>query len=580
MKKLLFFFLIFCAASTQAQQLAGPSGYGNQFDRLAANLFFKIPVLPDTTCNLVESVKNGTCDGALMILQSDSLLYMHIGPAATGFWKAVGAAPDLSGYVQLTQLNDTLINFLRKTDTHIYIANATGAESAQNASIWLNGPILATQASFAGNVVAAPASTNSHVPTWGQVKDSLSAQTLETTTAKGNTTSYDIYMDYPSQGRYRFMVSGNAVNRIYSMASGGGAFRPMWIGSGGLVISDIAGSLVGHNGVDALQVQGSGKFVGPVQVAAATADEHAIRLGQFWQQKLTPLLTEPATPVQPTDSLPQAIGKLQSQINAQDGLSIKNQYSSPQDANGWIQGAFKIQSLLKKDRLWLQRGVYDTSFAIVSFQNTAGDIVANMGLGREDMLNHLDLINLVAGFNIAHNDTSALTVGNQTLLTSSIHTGHKLGRWLYTNAANPYTYFNSFSNYTRTINIRGSLGVDSLFASNSNITLDHVTSNNQNSTNAIRVTGFGVPNRTGAGVEIGYTSGEGYVQSYNPGVDYTPLNITSSDTKFTGPVRILSPYVPTSTADSNGAIGQIGYDDSYLYIKTSAGWKRATLSTF
>lgn len=112
-------------------------------------------------------------------------------------------------------------------------------------------------------------------------KDSLAVQTLETVTSKGNTTPYDIYMDYPSQGRFRWNVSNNALNRIYSMESGGGAFRPMWIGSGGLVISDIAGSLVGHNGVDALQVQGTGKFNGTVQVAAATADEHAVRLGQL-----------------------------------------------------------------------------------------------------------------------------------------------------------------------------------------------------------------------------------------------------------------------------------------------------------
>ena len=39
-------------------------------------------------------------------------------------------------------------------------------------------------------------------------------------------------------------------------------------------------------------------------------------------------------------------------------------------------------------------------------------------------------------------------------------------------------------------------------------------------------------------------------------------------------------YTPTSTADANGATGDIAYDDSYIYIKTSAGWKRSALSTF
>jgi len=37
---------------------------------------------------------------------------------------------------------------------------------------------------------------------------------------------------------------------------------------------------------------------------------------------------------------------------------------------------------------------------------------------------------------------------------------------------------------------------------------------------------------------------------------------------------------PSSTADSIGNAGDIRYDDDYIYIKTSAGWKRSALSTF
>lgn len=37
---------------------------------------------------------------------------------------------------------------------------------------------------------------------------------------------------------------------------------------------------------------------------------------------------------------------------------------------------------------------------------------------------------------------------------------------------------------------------------------------------------------------------------------------------------------PTGTADASGTQGDIRYDDSYMYIKTSAGWKRTALSTF
>ncbi len=39
-------------------------------------------------------------------------------------------------------------------------------------------------------------------------------------------------------------------------------------------------------------------------------------------------------------------------------------------------------------------------------------------------------------------------------------------------------------------------------------------------------------------------------------------------------------YTPTGTADATGATGEIAYDDDYIYVKTSAGWARAALSTF
>jgi hypothetical protein len=45
-------------------------------------------------------------------------------------------------------------------------------------------------------------------------------------------------------------------------------------------------------------------------------------------------------------------------------------------------------------------------------------------------------------------------------------------------------------------------------------------------------------------------------------------------------LRIRTPYTPTGTADTNGNTGDIGWDDNYLYVKTSAGWKRAALSTW
>jgi hypothetical protein len=45
-------------------------------------------------------------------------------------------------------------------------------------------------------------------------------------------------------------------------------------------------------------------------------------------------------------------------------------------------------------------------------------------------------------------------------------------------------------------------------------------------------------------------------------------------------LRLRTSYTPASTSDTNGSIGDVSWDDNYLYIKTTGGWKRAALSTF
>ncbi|MVM35283.1 hypothetical protein GO755_35000, partial [Spirosoma sp. HMF4905] len=39
-------------------------------------------------------------------------------------------------------------------------------------------------------------------------------------------------------------------------------------------------------------------------------------------------------------------------------------------------------------------------------------------------------------------------------------------------------------------------------------------------------------------------------------------------------LRLETSYTPTSTADTNGAVGQVAWDANYVYVKTTAGWKR------
>ncbi len=45
-------------------------------------------------------------------------------------------------------------------------------------------------------------------------------------------------------------------------------------------------------------------------------------------------------------------------------------------------------------------------------------------------------------------------------------------------------------------------------------------------------------------------------------------------------LRVRTSYTPTGTADPNGNVGDIAWDDNYFYVKTSAGWKRAALTTW
>jgi hypothetical protein len=45
-------------------------------------------------------------------------------------------------------------------------------------------------------------------------------------------------------------------------------------------------------------------------------------------------------------------------------------------------------------------------------------------------------------------------------------------------------------------------------------------------------------------------------------------------------LRLRNSYTPFNSYDPNGSVGDIAWDDNYLYVKTSEGWKRAALSSF
>lgn len=57
---------------------------------------------------------------------------------------------------------------------------------------------------------------------------------------------------------------------------------------------------------------------------------------------------------------------------------------------------------------------------------------------------------------------------------------------------------------------------------------------------------------------------------------------TSIEEKCINPLESImkTKYTPIGTNDSNGTIGDITYDNNYIYIKTDEGWKRSALETW
>lgn len=43
-------------------------------------------------------------------------------------------------------------------------------------------------------------------------------------------------------------------------------------------------------------------------------------------------------------------------------------------------------------------------------------------------------------------------------------------------------------------------------------------------------------------------------------------------------LRLMQNYTPTGSRDTNGDVGCIAWDNNYLYIKVSTGWKRTALT--
>jgi len=75
-----------------------------------------------------------------------------------------------------------------------------------------------------------------------------------------------------------------------------------------------------------------------------------------------------------------------------------------------------------------------------------------------------------------------------------------------------------------------------------------------------------------------HIQGAGSTRGYiGVGINSPTAKLDISGTTGYNQFRMRKSYTPTSTADTNGNVGDIAWDNSYLYIKTNTGWGRTLL---
>lgn len=80
---------------------------------------------------------------------------------------------------------------------------------------------------------------------------------------------------------------------------------------------------------------------------------------------------------------------------------------------------------------------------------------------------------------------------------------------------------------------------------------------------------------------IGLTAVDGeYTAAQYSNVYLSGFNRIPTHPYYRSLSHITHPITPSGTSDASGSIGDVSYDDSYFYVKTSTGWKRAALTTW
>lgn len=115
---------------------------------------------------------------------------------------------------------------------------------------------------------------------------------------------------------------------------------------------------------------------------------------------------------------------------------------------------------------------------------------------------------------------------------------------------------------------------------------DHRVNNNSNQEYL-----YGHYTKTRVGANNGYSyyadaeplsggAGTAYAFYANAGKSLLKDKLTVDGPNGYSQLQLAQTYTPSATNDSNGQVGDVAWDGSYIYIKTASGWKRASLSTF
>ena len=196
-----------------------------------------------------------------------------------------------------------------------------------------------------------------------------------------------------------------------------------------------------------------------------------------------------------------------------------------------------------------------------SGQNNSG--LRNIGIGSQTLDNNSSNDNVAIGTNALRGSIAGpnnIAIGNNA--------GYEGSGLTSTNGRNTFIGFNA--SYGTKANIRQAVAIGA------NATVEKDFAIVLGSTAATVKVGIGLtsPNAR-LHVKSGYTTSN-QIAFLVEDTNGTDLFKVTSDGRVGIPISIT----PTGTSDSQGSQGDISYDNDYFYVKTSAGWKRAALSTF